>query len=96
MRTFIQYVGPADVRELSAADFKKAGVEGRKATYQRGVQFEVEDQATADALLTDPLFAGEFVEVIPAEDEADKPAMTEKNLVGDKATSGSNRDVASK
>lgn len=90
MTKFLQYIGPADTREITAADLKKAGVEGgHKATYAKDGVAEIDDEATADALLTSPLFAGEFVEVESQADaaKASEP-MTEKALVGNKVTSG--------
>lgn len=90
MARFLQYNGPADTREVSAADFKKAGVEeARKTTYTKGVVARVEDDATADALLEHDLFAGEFGEVEdPGQSDAEVEPMTEKSLVGDKVSSG--------
>jgi hypothetical protein len=87
---FLQYNGPADTRELTAADLKKAGVEGaHKVTYLKGVPAEVKDDATADALLQHDLFAGEFSEVDdPGQVEAAPEPMTEKSLVGKGASSG--------
>lgn len=90
MARFLQYNGPADTRELSAADLKKAGVEGaHKAIYTRGVPAEVKDDATADALLQHELFSGEFTEVEDSgQTEAEPEPMTEKSLVGKGASSG--------
>lgn len=57
------YLGPADVRELSAADFKRAGVEGPKVEgmrFLRGVATPVRPEV-ADVLVVSELFDGEFV-----------------------------------
>lgn len=91
MAKFLQYTGPADSREVGSADYKKAGVDGRKTIFTRGVPARVESDETADALLSHPLFEGEFVEVDePAGDEveAEQEPMTEKTLVGNQAASG--------
>jgi hypothetical protein len=88
MTKYVQYVGASDFRELTAADFKKAGVEGRKTTFNKGQSITV-DADVADALTSNELFAGEFKEV--EEDEAEVDHLTEEDLVGPDVQSGTNR-----
>jgi hypothetical protein len=88
MTKYVQYVGASDSRELTAADFKKAGVEGRKTTFNKNQSITVEDDV-ADALTSSELFAGEFKEV--EEDKATADHLTEEDLVGPDVQSGTDR-----
>jgi len=71
--TKVKYVGGMDTRELSAADFKKLGVEegAKKMTFQQGEEVEVEDNI-ADALMHAKILPGEFeiVTEAPADEES--------------------------
>lgn len=72
----LSYQGPADVRELAAADFKSLGVEGgKKLSFKRDEPITVDD-ALGEAILQDDRF-GRFARV---EDKASVDAperMTE-------------------
>jgi hypothetical protein len=57
---FVNYKGVADVRELTAADAKRAGLRsGKKLTFHKGEPLEVDD-AVGEELLSSSHFAGEF------------------------------------
>lgn len=57
---FLNYKGFADVRELTAADARRAGVHGaKKMTFRKGEPLEVDD-AVGEALLSSPDLDGEF------------------------------------
>lgn len=61
--THVQYTGASDTRQLSAADFKKLGVEEQgKMEFRRMEPTEVSD-AVAEALLNNELVGGNFEEV---------------------------------
>lgn len=57
----VKYVGGMDTRELSAADFKKLGVEegAKKMVFNRGEEVEVEGNI-AEALMHATILPGEF------------------------------------
>jgi hypothetical protein len=62
----VKYVGPMDSRELTAADFKRLGVEegAKKMTFQKGEEVQV-DGNIAEALTHDLL--GKDFEVVQSE-----------------------------
>lgn len=98
---YAKYVGQADVRELSAADFKRVGVEGgKKLTFRRNEPVEVDD-ALLESLVGHTAFEGEFQQVDdPAEaqrlaDESNAGQLTEKDLVGNEADSGTSNNTGS-
>ena len=78
-KRFVEYRGPADVRELTASDFKTLGVEdGKKESFRAGEVYEM-DASIVEALVGEgSLVADEFREVdadqveIVEDDEAPK------------------------
>lgn len=82
----IEYTGTADFKEYTAADFKKADIEGKKVVFQPGVPVEVDDEI-ADALTSNEgLFGEELFKEVEAEnaEEADssqpKPKTKTKSV----------------
>jgi hypothetical protein len=57
--TKVIYDGPSDFQEFSAADFKKADVEGKKVKFAQGEPTEVPDEV-AQALLSEEGIFGDF------------------------------------
>jgi hypothetical protein len=98
---FVRYVGQADVRELNAADFKRVGVEGgKKLSFRRNEPVEVDD-SLLESLLGHTAFESEFQEVDdPAKaqevaDQSNQGSLTEKDLVGNEANSGTSNNQGS-
>ena len=84
----VTFQGPEDVRELAAADLKKAGVEGfSKTEFRKGVEVEVDD-AVASALLADSGLFGKFA-AEKVEDTLDivdsEPTISQQNQRESKA-----------
>lgn len=70
--TKVRYIGPADLRELTKADFGKLSVSQLKVTFTKGKVTELSAEVAA-ALLTHELVSGEFEEVLmPEEAPADQ------------------------
>lgn len=68
--THVQYTGAANTRQLSAADFKKLGVDDQgKMEFSRMEPVEV-SSAVAEALLNNELVGGNFEEVSGKQAEA--------------------------
>lgn len=68
----VKYTGTADFQEFSAADFKKAGVEGKKVSFPRGEAVEVSDEVGQALVSDEGLFGGHsFEEVNDEEEQAD-------------------------
>lgn len=97
---YVQYVGFADVREITASDLKKLGVEGgKKQSFAKGEPVEVSDEV-GQALLEKSAFEGEFQEVADPEEARAQAAeerdrLTEQDLVGTGDSGTSNESAGS-
>ena len=79
----VKYMGTSDFQEFSAADFDKAGVQGKKLSFARGASVEVDD-AVGEALISKEGTFGDyaFEEVV---DEAAEEANQLKGKALDEA-----------
>ena len=68
----VKYTGTSDFQEFSAADFKKAGVEGKKTSFPQGESVEVDDSVGQALIAKDGIFGDfSFEEVNDEEEQAD-------------------------
>ncbi len=94
-KRYVEYTGPSDVRELTAADFKRLGVEDhKKESFRTGQVYEM-DSALVEALVgEESLVAGEFSEVdsdqveVIEDDEAPRSRRRESNPAAVAASGG--------
>lgn len=85
-KRFVEYTGPSDVRELTAADFKRLGVEdAKKESFQSGQVYEMSSTVVEALVGSDSLVADEFKEVdadqveLVEDDEAPRSRRRESN-----------------
>lgn len=71
----VSYTGTSDFQEFSAADFKKAGVEGQnKVSFPKGVPTKVSDEAGQALISDEGVFGRHSFEQV---DEADEEETTD-------------------
>lgn len=77
----VVYIGHADVRELSKTDLAQLGVDRKRGhTFTKGVPEEVAN-AVAEAILSHPLVAGEFIAFQEGDQVGEKEPDTSGLLV---------------